>query len=148
MNVLGSRMLSRGAMERRLRELGETDDDAAATADWLVRIGLIDDAEFARELVRGCVRRGLGIRRIHMELHKRLVPRELWDDALEEIEDDAAQRAAVQFIEKKLRGAAVSPDERRRVSDALARRGFKWDEIRAAWTEYESGLDDNENASD
>ncbi|MDR2615041.1 MAG: hypothetical protein LBC28_00520, partial [Oscillospiraceae bacterium] len=49
LRVLGSRMLSREALEKRLRELGETKTSAAEAADWLAGMGLIDDRELARE---------------------------------------------------------------------------------------------------
>jgi regulatory protein len=140
LNILGSRMLSRGFIEKRLRELGETEEAASGAADWLARIGLIDDEEFARELVRSFARRGYGVNRIRAELQKRLVPRELWDPALAEIEPEDVISSAETYISNKLRGAAPDRDDKRRVSAALARRGFTWDDINAAWSAYGENL--------
>jgi regulatory protein len=140
LNILGSRMLSRGLMEKRLRELGETEEDASGAAGWLARIGLIDDEEFARELVRSFARRGYGANRMRAELQKRLVPRELWDSALAEIEPEDVISSAETYISNKLRGAAPDRDDKRRVSAALARRGFTWDDINSAWAAYGENL--------
>ncbi|MDR1328219.1 MAG: recombination regulator RecX [Oscillospiraceae bacterium] len=140
LNILGSRMLSRGSIEKRLRELGETEENASGAAAWLARIGLIDDEEFARELVRSFARRGYGVNRIRAELQKRLVPRELWDSALAETEPGDSAASAETYIASKLRGAAPDRDDRRRVSAALARRGFTWDDINAAWAAYGENL--------
>ncbi|MDR2421481.1 MAG: recombination regulator RecX [Oscillospiraceae bacterium] len=133
LKVLGSRMLSRAAVEKRLRELGETEEAASAAADWLSECGLVDDAELAREIARSYARRGFGARRIRDELYRRLIPREHWDGAMAEAADGEASGAAEAFIEKKLRGSKAGADDRRRVSAALARRGFSWDDIGAAW---------------
>lgn len=141
-NVLGARQMTRAAMEKRLVELGESAEDAADAADWLAEIGLIDDAAYAAELVRGCVRRGFGARRIRDELYKRLVPRDLWDDALAEIEDGETVASAVAFIERKLRGESFDFDDKRKIGAALARRGHSWSDINAAFTEYAEGLDE------
>ncbi|MDR0905975.1 MAG: recombination regulator RecX [Oscillospiraceae bacterium] len=142
MNILGARVLTRGAMEKRLKELGESDEDAADAADWLVEIGLIDDAAYAAELVRGCVRRGFGARRIRDEMYRRLVPRELWDDALAEIEDGETVASAEAFIERKLRGETPDFDDKRKIGAALARRGHSWSDINAAFANYIEGLDE------
>jgi regulatory protein len=141
MNVLGARALSRGAMEKRLKELGETEEDAADAADWLVDIGLINDADYAAELVRGCVRRGFGVRRIRDELYRRLVPRDLWDGALAEIDDGETAASAETFIERKLRGAMPDLDDKRRIGAALARRGHSWSDINAAFASYAENLE-------
>ncbi|MDR0839131.1 MAG: recombination regulator RecX [Oscillospiraceae bacterium] len=144
LNVLGARTMSRGAMEKRLRELGEDEETAADTADWLARIGLIDDAQYAREIVASCVRSGYGARRIREELYKRYIPRELWDAALGELEDGETVAAAEAFIAKKLRGETPDFDDRRKIGAALARRGHGWGDINAAFERYIEGLNDTE----
>ncbi|MDR2615767.1 MAG: recombination regulator RecX, partial [Oscillospiraceae bacterium] len=131
----------REALEKRLRELGETKTSAAEAADWLAGMGLIDDRELAREIARSYARRGFGARRIREELYRRLVPREYWGDALAELERGAEAASAEAYIEKKLRGNAASSDDRRRVSAALERRGFKWEDINAAWNGYDANYE-------
>ena len=134
MNALNTRAMSRGEMRERLIKLGESEDLAEETADWLAEIGVIDDAEYAGALARNLARRGYGARRMRDEFFKRKIPRELWDDAIaENADEDGSAAAIIAFIEKRLRGDAPSYDEKRRVSAALARRGFSWDEINEGW---------------
>ena len=68
------------------------------------------------------------------ELHRRGVPRELWDAALEQMPENSDKLDAL--IQKKTRGDLADPKERKRVCDALLRRGFSWSEVRAAMGRY------------
>ena len=142
LNALNARAMSRGEMRERLIKLGETDEVAEEVAGWLEETGIIDDLEYARGIARSFTRRGYGERRVRDEFYKRRVPRELWDDVLSEYFDDdgGAPDAAVTLIERRVGGETPDWAERKRVSDALVRRGFSWDEINAAWAVYLEGL--------
>ena len=48
---------------------------------------------------------------------------------------------AVRFLEGKLRGRAPEEREKKRLSDALARRGFSWSDVRAAWRRLDTEID-------
>ena len=50
--MLGERPLSRKELVRRLTEKGETPENAEAAADWLADIGALDEAGYARSVVR------------------------------------------------------------------------------------------------
>ena len=63
-----------------------------------------------------------------MKLREKGVPRELWDDALEELPDPA--EAIDDFLRSKLRGE-LDQREEKRLSDALLRRGFAWPDVKA-----------------
>ena len=68
------------------------------------------------------------------------MPRDLWEEALTQAEDPA--EAIDAFVAKKLKGAAVSdPKELKKVSDALARRGYSWSDISEALRRYDSRLE-------
>ena len=73
-------------------------------------------------------RKGYGKRKIRDELYRRGIPRELWDEALSQIEEEDNTSAIDAFLEKKLKGSH-DPKDVKRASDALARRGFSWSEI-------------------
>jgi len=45
-----------------------------------------------------------------------------------------------QFIQSKLRGEIPDRKEEKRVTDALMRRGYGWDEIGAAMRRYKDGV--------
>ena len=96
-------------------------DTAGQAADWLEGLGYLNDKEYARMVAAA---------RAREELRRRGVPREHWDTALEGMDDPA--EAIDAFLRKKLRGAELSdPRVRKRLSDALARRGFRWEDISA-----------------
>lgn len=133
-NIIGSRALSKRELTRRLVRKGNTADDARAAADWLENIGAIDDAGYAAALVRHYGAKGYGPARVREELRRRGVARELWDEALEELPDSAD--TLDELIQKRCKGDLSDPKERKRICDALLRRGFSWNEVRAAMGRY------------
>lgn len=124
---------SRKEFIKLLEKMNCPPEKAQEIADWLEDLGYLDDAAYAREVVELYVRRGYGERKIRDELYRRGVPRELWDDALAQIEDNS--EAIDAFLEKKLKGSR-DPKEIKKASDALARRGFRWPEISDALRRY------------
>ena len=81
-------------------------------------------------MVRHYAAKGYGERRVRDELYRRGVPKELWDEALAEMpeQDDTLDR----LIRSKLGGKEPSKENLSRVSAALQRRGYGWQEIREA----------------
>ena len=133
-NMIASRPLSKRELQKRLVQKGSDAEDAEAAVEWLEELGAVDDAAYAATLVRYYCSRGYGSARVREELHRRGVPRELWDDALSQMPDSSDTLDAL--IQKKTRGDLADPKERKRVSDALLRRGFSWSEVRAALGRY------------
>lgn len=131
LSLLTARPLSRKELTDRLLERADaTEEEAEAVADELERLGLLNDRAYAETLVRHYSAKGYGPYRLREELRRRGVPREHWDTALEGMDDPA--EAIDAFLQKKLRGAELSdPRVRKRLSDALARRGFRWEDISA-----------------
>lgn len=140
-NMIGSRALSKKELTKRLVRKGSGESDAQAAADWLEDIGAIDDAGYAAALVRHYGGRGYGPARVREELRRRGVERELWDAAMEEMPEP--EEVLEQLIQKKRRGDLSDPKEKKRVSDALMRRGFSWSDIRSAMSRYTEMLDDD-----
>lgn len=110
-------------------------EKAQEIADWLENMGLLDDRRYAADVVELYVRKGYGKRKIRDELYRRGVPRELWEEALEQIEEEDNASAIDAFLEKKLKGSH-DPKDVKRASDALARRGFSWSEVSDALRRY------------
>ena len=137
-NMISARPLSKKELTRRLVQKGAEADDAGAAAAYLENIGALDDAAYAAMLVRHYSAQGYGSARLRDELYRRGVPRELWDAALDELPetDDTVDR----LLGAKLRGD-VSPEGLQRAQGYLLRRGYSWDDIRAATERYLSGKD-------
>ena len=141
LKILGSRNFSEAEMIRRLTQKGESPENAAAAVSWLVELGYIDDSGYATLIVRHYASKGYGEARIRDELYKRGIPRDIWDEKLSELDEEETGDAALEFLNKKLRGSEEK-DDLRRASDALVRRGFSYDEARAAINRY---LDNQQN---
>lgn len=130
-DLIGKRAMSRRDLERKLREKGASEAEARYAAEWLEAIGALNDAEYAAALVRHCAQLGYGPARVREKLYEKGVPRELWEEALEELPASGGQVEA--FLQSKLRGRIPDEKEKRRLTNALLRRGFPWGEIKAAW---------------
>lgn len=141
LRILGKRNMSRREIAGRLIQKGESEETAEETADWLIKIGAVNDAEYAALIVRHYISKGYGKMRIYDELYRRGIEKELWDDALSELPD--TDDGAYNFLVSKLRGTEPDKKELKRVTDALYRRGFSWDEIKSASLRYKGALDSN-----
>ena len=130
-DLIGKRAMSRRDLERKLQEKGASETEARYAAEWLEAIGALNDAEYAAALARHYSRLGYGPARVREKLYEKGVPRELWEDALEELPADGGQVDA--FLRSKLRGRTPDEKEKRRLTNALLRRGFPWGEVKAAW---------------
>ncbi len=130
-DLIGKRAMSRRDLERKLQEKGASETEARYAAEWLEAIGALNDVEYAAALVRHYSGMGYGPARVREKLYEKGVPRELWEDALEELPADGGQVDA--FLRSKLRGRTPDEKEKRRLTNALLRRGFPWGEVKAAW---------------
>lgn len=141
LRLLSARPLSRAELVRKLADKDCPPQEAEAIADRLCELGYLNDEQYARALVRHYAAKGYGPYKIKDELYRRGVPKSLWDEALEEREDPADALDA--FLAKKLRNIDC-PDRKdlKRASDALARRGYAWQDIRAALRRYGAELDE------
>ena len=133
LELLSYRPMSAKELRDKLTEKGEEPAAAEVAVTWLCEQGFLDDARYAGMVVRHYAGKGYGAGRIRQELQRRGVPRELWEEALTELteSDDKLDR----FIASRLK----DPSDRaqvQKVSAALYRRGFSWEEIRAALARF------------
>jgi regulatory protein len=135
LRILGNRNFSEQEMHKRLVSKGESEDNASETVRWLVELGYINDSDYATLIVRHYSTKGYGEARIKNELFKRGIPKDYWEEKLADISEVDQSDAATRFLTKKLRGS-VDKDDLRRASDALVRRGYSYDEARAAVNNY------------
>ena len=124
---------SRKELGRKLAEWEAAPEEAEAICDRMEELGYLNEPEYASRIVRHYPQKGFGARKIRDELYRRGIPRELWDEAMAQIEDNSPAIDA--FLEKKLKGSH-DPKDIKKASDALARRGFSWSEISDALRRY------------
>jgi regulatory protein len=135
---IGRLQCSRAArdLERVLVRKGEPAEHVATAIQRLVTLGILDDAQFARQFIRAKIAgSGLSRRRLQSELWRRGVARDVIDAALAEVmaEDEVDEDAQIaEVAAKKLRTlrSADPAVARRRLYAFLARRGYDSSAIR------------------
>jgi len=103
------------------------DDVAQRVLDRFTEVGLIDDAEYARMVVRTRhAERGLSRRAIAVELRRRGIDDELADEALGQLDSDDEETAARELVRRKLRATSGldAQTRARRTFAALGRKGY------------------------
>lgn len=140
--LIGKRAMSRAGLEKKLREKGASEAEARYAGEWLEAIGALNDAEYAAILVRHYGQMGYGSRYVQEKLREKGVPRELWEDALDMLPEAAEQ--IDRFLSSKLQGRDPDPREKKRLTDALVRRGYGWGDVKAGWSRYGAELSDDE----
>ncbi|VXB12803.1 regulatory protein RecX [Citricoccus sp. K5] len=127
---------SRKQLEEKLAERDVPEDVAAAVLDRLEDVRLVDDTAYAENFVRTRQRsKGLARGALRRELQQKGVSGEAAEQALETISEDAEREAAVELIQRKIRGRQLpsgdSAEDRaerdktvRRLAGMLARKGY------------------------
>ena len=140
LRIMGTRPLSEKEISDKLLEKGEDPETVSDTVDWLKRNGFLNDEEYAAMIVRHYAAKGYGIGRVKNELYRRGIPKELWDGSLEQMpqQDDTIDK----YISSKLKGRDPDKKELKKVTDALYRRGFSWEEIKSALERYGNGIEE------
>lgn len=139
LEYLSRRPMSCAELKKKLIEKGEDEDVAEYCVGWLSEHGLIDDESYAAAVARHYAAKGYGPGRVRTELSRRGIARELWDGALDAMPENVDKLD--RFISSRLH----DPDDRdevRRISQALFRRGYSWDEIRRALERHRASADD------
>ena len=136
--ILTASGLSRRELQKRLVQKGESEEDAEAAIAWLEELHLIDDLETAKQLVRSACLRGYGAARAKSILYEKGIPKELWDEALEELPE--MDGAIDTFLRRKLDGKTLDAKQIKKTVDALLRRGHSYHDIQAGLRRYEQSL--------
>ena len=150
LDLLSARPLSRKELVDKLTARPRNQDkepladreSAEAAADRLEELGYLNDQAYAHTVAEHYAAKGCGPSRIREEFYRRGVPREYWDEALERL--DAPDEAIDAFLQKKLRGADLTdPKSYKRAADALARRGFRWEDIKDGLRRYGGAMEED-----
>ena len=135
LKILERRDVSRKMLLDKLTEKGISNADAEEVADWLCGLGVVNDERFAGLVVRHYAAKGYGASRIKQELRRHGLSRELWDEAMEQMPEQD------EYLARFLRSRLTDPGDRaqvKKVSDALFRRGYSWDQIKHALNEFDT----------
>lgn len=132
--ILSAAAVSKNELEHRLVQKGESPEHAAQAVEWLDSLRLLDDRALAAQLVRSAAAKGYGEARVRQLLYAKRIPREFWEEALAQMPDQSG--AIDEFLSKRFRGKAPDRAECRRATDALLRRGHRWQDIQNALERY------------
>jgi regulatory protein len=135
LNLLAFRARSARELQRRLTMKGESRERAERVITRLRDVGLIDDADFARQVARSKVSSGASRRRLQQELFKRGVASDVADQAVNQVleEEEVDEVAVAERVARKRLPSLASADaqsRRRRLYSFLARRGHDSETIR------------------
>ena len=130
---LSYRPRSRAEIEDKLRDKEFSEEIIQAVIVDLIRLGYVNDEQFAGQWARSRVRlSGFGRRRIELELKNKGVDREIVTQALgEAVTPDAERETAKRVASRKLETMKLLDQDtrRRRLAGVLERKGFSYDVI-------------------
>ncbi|MPM00555.1 Regulatory protein RecX [bioreactor metagenome] len=135
--------VSKGQLIKQLARKAGNVTLAEETADWLEGLGLLDDVQYARDVARHYAAKGYGVFKVKEELYRRQIPRGLWDEALTALPDPAP--AVDALLNVRLAAGERDPKLIKKAADALARRGFCWEDIQAGINQLSQGPEDEPN---
>jgi regulatory protein len=137
--IVAATAVSKQDLQHRLVQKGEDPQQAAEAVAWMEEMHLVDDAETARQIVSRCVAKGYGLQRAKQALYEKKIPKQYWDEALEDYPDQN------EHILRFLRSKITDPSDEKQVKkavDALLRRGHNYGHIRAALRRMDVSEDD------
>jgi len=150
LTLLEVRARSRREIENRLAQKGYETEIVNQVLEKLIRLEVIDDAQFAAQWVEARSRVGgsrpLGKRRLAQELLGKGVTKDQIAEAVESITDEQELQLARDAARKKVRlvprevGALQA--EQRKLIGFLGRRGFGWEIIQQVLRETFTGQED------
>ena len=146
LRLLDAAARSTGGLRGKLAERGYEPQVIDAVIDRLVELRLLDDEEYARMVVRGCVGRMMGMRGTVMELTRkgvdRAVARSVVQEAAEQGVFDEAAWELGRSVAHKARACGVEV-QRRRFWSAGGRKGHDPQVLReVAHALFVAGMDD------
>lgn len=127
--IVSASSVSKDDLCRRLIQKGEDPLQAREAVRWMEDLNLVDDRQTAEQLVSRCISRGYGIAKAKQMLYEKRIPKQYWQDALEDYPDQTEK--IVEFLRSRLNGESDMREKKRAV-DALIRRGHSYSQIRSA----------------
>ena len=136
--IISASGVSKGDLERRLVQKGESKQNAQQAVQWLSERNLLDDRATAQQIVQSCISKGYGPARAKQVLYEKRIPREYWQDALADYPDQTEE--ILSFLQTKL-GTLWDQKALKRTIDALLRRGHSYTAIRKALNQFSEDVD-------
>ena len=133
--LLAQRARASGEIRQKLRRKLYMEDTIEMVLYKLEKERLMDDESFARDWAASRARSQIGRSRIVRELRMKGISQEMAERALDELDEDEGDEAAVALAQKLLRRYSREADERKAMQKllaAMARRGYGYDDSKKA----------------
>ncbi len=132
--IVAASNVSKSDLEQRLIRKGESPTQAREAVLWMEDLNLVDDRATAQQIVQRCIRQGYGKARAKQALYEKQIPREYWEEVLEDYPDQTDK--IMDFLRSRL-GSSWEERDLKRTIDALLRRGHSYPSIRSALRQME-----------
>lgn len=127
--IVSASSVSQEDLRQRLIRKGEDPTQAQEAVQWMTDLNLVDDRQTARQIVSRCASRGYGPAKAKQMLYEKRIPKEYWQEALEDYPDQIDRIVA--FLQSRL-DAEADDKARKKAIDALLRRGHSYADVRRA----------------
>ncbi len=125
--IVSATSVSKKDLQQRLIQKGEDAQYAHQAVSWMEELNLLDDRKTAEQVVSRCISKGYGLSRAKQALYEKRIPKEYWQEALENYPDQT------EFIQDYIAShLSEAPDQKavKKVVDALLRKGHSYGIIR------------------
>ncbi len=127
--IVSASSVSKRDLEDRLVRKGEDPRQAREAVRWMEDLHLVNDRNTAEQIVHACISKGYGLQRAKQALYEKRIPKEYWDEALEDYPDQMER--VLSFLRARLDEESDSREVKKAI-DALLRRGHSYGTIREA----------------
>ena len=127
--IVSASSVSKRDLQERLVRKGEDRTHAEEAIRWMEELHLLDDRNTAEQVVRSCIGKGYGLQRAKQALYEKRIPKELWDEVLEDYPDQ--EDKILEFLRARLDENSDSREVKKAI-DALLRRGHSYGVVRRA----------------
>ena len=138
--IVSASNVSKRDLEERLVRKGEDPQQAKEAVQWMADLQLVDDRKTAEAVVHSCISKGYGLQRAKQALYEKRIPKQYWDEVLEDYPDQEAK------IETFLRSRLDADSDQKQIKkavDALIRRGHSYGTIRRVLQSLSFDSDDD-----
>lgn len=123
---------SRVRLAQRLRQKGIDRESAEDAARRLEELGLIDEEADVESLVRSCLKKLWGKKRIYRELCAKGYDRDVVSRELEGVDEETLVNNCVALFRKKHKVFPSDPETQKKIIASLVRYGYSFGEIKRA----------------
>ena len=137
--IVSASSVSKRDLQERLVRKGEDPEQAREAVEWMEDLHLVDDRNTAEQIVHSCISKGYGLARAKQALYEKRIPKEYWEEALQDYPDQ--QEKILAFLRSRIDDVSDARQVKRAI-DALIRRGHNYGNIREALSELSFETDD------